>query len=274
MNFFNRTAILLSLLLVTPSSFAVTVKYELRDIQSNNGWIHYPGLDFSNATSALLTIEKTSPETEPQLKSLDITFPNAAKLSVKDFKKVDGFTYRAFVNNAWIYRQVSVDVSIFDLNNFHNPSISIDVAISEGAGFINPEGEEQGEQIFQVYGFLRDITSTKVIDNGSVIINGKRANLLLKNRLGVPSPEAGGGAGGYTSDVLWMGKGEKTIYIPSDFPPNYYDFITPTGLVLEELTSPEGPMIGVIARDHNGNVIPSPMFRLKELLEQAYGPQP
>lgn len=274
MNFFTRSATLLSLLLATASSFAVTVKYELRDIQSNNGWISYPGLDFSNATSAVLTVEKTTPESEPQLKSLDITFPNAAKLAARDFKKVDGFMYRAAVNDAWIYRQVLVDIHGFDFNYPGNAHITIDVAVSERVGFINPENEERGEHLLLAHGSLKDITATKVIDTGSAIINGKRANLSLKNRLAIPSPEAGGGEGGFAIDVLWMGRGEKTIYINSGFPPNYYDFITPTGLVLEELTSPEGPMIGVIARDHNGHVMPSPMFRLKELLEQAYGPQP
>lgn len=272
MTLFIRTATLVSLLLATTSSFAITTKYELRDLHSHNGWINYPGLDFSNATSAVLTIEKTTPEMEPQLKSLDVTFPNAAKLSAKDFKRVNG-VYRAIVSDAWIYRQIVVDVLIPDFNNINNNFINIDVAISEKVGFINPQNEERGEHLLMIDGLTHDITSSKIVDTASAIINGKRANLSLKSRLSAPLPEAGGGEGGYAIDVLWMGRGEKTIYIHSGFPQNYYEFITPVGLILEELTAPEGPMISVTAKDPQGNLIPSPPFRLKELLDQAYGPQ-
>lgn len=271
MNLFSRGITLFSLLLATASSFAVTVKYELRDLQSNNGWIHYPGLDFSNATSAVLVVEKTDAYTEPKIKSLDITFPNAAKLSARDFKMVNGM-YRAVVDDAWIYRQVIVDLHN---PNFHDPyhsNVAIDVAVSERIGLLNPENEERGEHILLAHGQLKDITSSKVVDTASVIVNGKKANLSLKSRLGFPSPEAGGGPGGFVIDVLWMGKGEKTIYIDAGFSPNQYDFITPIGLVLEDINSSQGPMIGVIAKDEHGNQIPSPLLRLKDLLEQAYGP--
>lgn len=274
MNLFTRSFTLLSLLLATASSVAVTVKYELRDLQSNNGWIQYPGLDFSNATSAVLVVEKTDPYTTPQIKSLDITFPNASKLSARDFKSVDGYIYRAIVDNAWIYRQVVVDLHNPNFNDLQNASVIIDVAISERIGLLNQENEERGEHILLAHGQLKDITSSKVVDTASVIVNGKKANLSLKSRLGFPSPEAGGGPGGFVLDVLWMGRGEKTIYIDAGFSPNQYDFITPIGLVLEGVNSSEGPMIGVIAKDEHGNQIPSPLYRLRDLLEQAYGPLP
>lgn len=273
MNLFTRSAALLSLLLVTASSFAVTVKYEVRNLQSNNGWIHYPDLDFSNATSAILTLEKTDPHTDAQLKSVDITFPNAAKLSAKDFKKVNGI-YRAIVNDAWIYRQIVVDVHSWDFNHANNSYVTIDVAVSEKIGLINPENEERGENLLIAHGQLSDITTSKVVDTASAIINGKRANLSLKSRMGAPSPEAGGGEGGFAIDVLWMGRGEKTIYINSGFPQNHYDFVTPVGLVLEELTSSAGPTIRVTAKDYQGNTLSTPPVRLRELLDQAYGPQP
>jgi hypothetical protein len=275
MNFFTRSTALfscaLAFSLTAASSFAVTVKYEVENLQSNNGWISYPGLDFSNATSATLSVEKDSPGVEPRLKSLDITFPNAAKLSAKDFKKVDGFIYRAVVDDAWIYRQVIVDLHGADFNN-PNGYLTIDVAVSERQGFINPENEERGEHILLAHGQLKDVTTSKVVDTGSAVVNGKRANLSLKSRLGVPAPEAGSGEGGFAIDVLWLGRGEKTIYLPSGFPQQHFDFITPIRLVLEDLTSPDGPMIRVVAKDDHGYEISNPPFRLKQLLDQAYGP--
>lgn len=275
MNFFTRSTTLfsfaLTLSLAATSTFAVTVKYELKNLQSNNGWIHYPDLDFSNATSAILTVEKRDPYSEPQIKSLDITFPNAAKLSAKDFKQVnvDGSGHRAVVDDAWIYRQVIVDIHGI---NFYDPQshLTIDVAVSEKQGFINPENQERGEHILLAHGQLKDITTSKIVDTGSAVVNGKRANLSLKNRLAI-SPS---GAGSFAIDVLWMGKGENTIYVDSGFTPNYFDFVTPIALILEDLTSPEGPMIKVTAKDYNGNQIEGQPLRLKALLEQAYGPQP
>ena len=270
-----RTTLLASALLAATVAQAKTFKYELTDLHSNNGFINYPGLDFNNATSAILTVTQDSPEAQAKISSLEIKFPQASKLVARDFQNVDGNMYRALVNDAWIYRQVVVNLNSPDLNPYNHAPVNIEVNVSEKAGFINPEGEAQGQPVLMSFGMLNDITPAKTVDTASVIMNGKRLNLALSSNLSGPSANSMGGPGGFVIDATWMGKGQQKLYINSGFPQEFFGFVTPIALILDELDGPEGKeyMLSVQAKDHNGVEIPSPMMPLKDLLEQAYGPQ-
>lgn len=268
-----RVFVLLGIFVASASSYAKTFTYEVKDLMSHNGTISYPGLDFNAASSAVLTVYQASAETEPQIETLKLSFPNATTLVVRDFKKVDGMIHRAVVDDAWIYRQLIVNVHGSDLNPYNNNQFHIEVKVSEKAGFINTAGEERGETVLMAFGMLQDITPAKVADVASAIVDGKRVNLSLSSKLGVPVT---GGEGGFIIDANWFGKGQKKLYVNSGFPQQHFGFIEPIRLVIEEVDLPDGKdqLITLFAKDPMGGEIAAPSVRLRELLDQAYGPQP
>ena len=271
-----HTTLLVSAILAATTAHAKTFKYELTDINSNNGVIQYPGLDFNGATAATLTVEQDAPGAEPQIKSLVIEFPHANNLVVRDFKH-DGGEYRALVNNAWIYRQVAVTLHSPDLNPYNHAPVNIDVSVSEQEGFINNgSGSAQPAQpLLMTFGMLTDITPAKTVDTASVVIGGKRLNLALRSNLSTPAPFSGSGEGGFIVEANWMGKGAQTLYVPSSVPREAFGFISPVSLKLDALEGPNGIeyMLSITAKDHNGAEMPTQYFPLNDLLMQAYGPQ-
>lgn len=270
---FLRTLVLLSLLLAATSSYAKTFTYELKDLNSHNGNLSYPGLDFNAASSAVLTVSQASVEAQPELETLKLRFPNATTLIVRDFKKIDGMIYRAVVNNAWIYRQVIVDVHGSDLNPYINASFHIEVSVSEKYGFINSESEERGETVLMAFGLLRDITPATIADVASATVDGKRVNLSLSTKLGAPET---GGEGGFIIDANWFGKGRQKLYVNSGFPQQHFGFVEPIRLLIEEVDMPDGKdqLVTIFFKDQMGNEVPAPSVRLKTLLDEAYSPQP
>jgi len=277
MKLFIRSIMVVLGFFVATSAYAVTLKYDLNALNSHNSSIHYPGLDFSNAKSAVLTVNKTVSGVEPELASLVLTFPEVAKLTATGFKKMDGGFYRAVVSNAWIYRQVVVDVHTGDFNAFHNGHVFIEVSVSEKYAFIQPEEDTKGENIFMAFGDLRDITATKIVDIESRIVNGKKLTLSLKDRLGIAPQDVviNGNREGFVVDALWMGKGQKTLYIPSFLSMHEYDYITAVGLVIEESATPMGIeyLVSVKFKDQQGIELTSPSIPLTQLLDSVYPPQ-
>lgn len=277
MNLFIRSITLVLGFLVAAGASAVTLKYDLVGLSSHNNSSYYPDLNFSNAKSALLTVNKTSFDTEPELVSLVLTFPQVAKLTATEFKKMNGGFYRAVVSNAWIYRQVVVDVYTGDLNVINQGHIWMEVSVSEKYAFIQPQEDIKGESIFYAYGNVRDITATKVVDVESRTVNGKKLTLSLKDRLGVAPQDAviNGNREGFVVDALWMGKGQKTLYIPSFVSMHEYDYITAIGLVIEESATPMGVeyLVSVKFKDQQGTELTSPPTPLTQLLDSVYPPQ-
>ena len=64
----------------------------------------YPGLDLNRAKSAILTVNRNPGET-PEIRSLEITFPNAGKFRTGVFKRLEDGRYRAIVSNAWYLKK-------------------------------------------------------------------------------------------------------------------------------------------------------------------------
>lgn len=275
MKCFARTLGLIAFTLASSTSFAKTYKYDFVDIHSNNGFIQYPGLDLGQVKTALLTVNKDPLSPEATISSLEITFPNAAKLIATGFKKVDHTdTYRAVVNDAWVYRQIIVDVRGVDFNLTQITHPTIEVSVSEKSVFIQPETDFKGHPLFFVDGNLRDITASKVVDTASVIIDGKRVNLSLKENLSFapPAVPVNGAREGFVIDVLWFGKGQKTLYIPAPVPNTEYDRYDAIGLTLEEFDGPAGKeyLIGVKFKDAGGYELTVPPQPLRPLLNTAY----
>ncbi|RYZ87767.1 MAG: hypothetical protein EOP04_10955, partial [Proteobacteria bacterium] len=185
---------------------AKTTKYELIDVDSSAGWIHYPGLELDRPTSAILTVSRTPPIIEPKIVSLEISFPKAAKLLATNFKQIEGTQkYRALVPGAWVYKEVIVDINNFLIGEFFNA----EVFVSERAAFINPIADQQtGPLLFRVGGMLNDITPTRVVDQEILTVSAKKLTLSLRDRLVYNRSTS---AEGFAIDALWYGKGTKTL---------------------------------------------------------------
>lgn len=278
MNRFSRSMAVTLLSVISVSSYAKTFKYELTNIHSGNGEVTYPNLEFSQAQSAVFTINKDPLNTDLQISSVEIAFPNAAKLLATGFKKVNHDTYRAVVNNAWIYRQVFVDIRGVDFNSPQEGAPIIEAFISEKFAFNQPEIDPTGAHLFHLHGEgLRDITLSKVADMASVTLDGKRLTLSLKSNLSfAPSGEPMSGHNkGFVVEALWMGKGQKTMYIPAPFPAEDYDGIEAIGININEHAAPNGSEYTVVIkfRDQNGHEIFTPEFPLPHLIGEVYGQQ-
>lgn len=274
MNFIARSLGITLVALASTTTYAKTFKYDLLGVHSFNGVIHYPELDFDQVKSAVLTINKDPLSPDVQISSVEITFPNAAKLLATGFKKTEFGTWRAAVNDAWIYRQVIVEVRETDFNNAGPMPVSISVSVSEKSVFIQPEEDPKGHPLFNVEGVLRDITTNKIVDTESVIIDGKRLNLSLKENLTFAAPDVqiNGTREGFVIDALWMGKGQKTLYVPAPVPQSEFDRYTAIGLVMEEVNGPVGKeyFFSVKFTDSIGGEQLTPNLPLKYLLDTAY----
>lgn len=274
MNFIARSLGITLVALASTATYAKTFKYDLLGVHSFNGFIHYPGLDFDQVKSAVLTVNKDPLSPDVQISSVEITFPNAAKLLATGFKKTDFGTWRAAINDVWIYRQVIVEVRETDFNNAGPMPVSISVSISEKSVFIQPEEDPKGHPLFNVEGVLRDITTNKIVDTESVIIDGKRLNLSLKENLTFAAPDVqiNGTREGFVIDALWMGKGQRTLYIPAPVPQTEFDRYTAVGLVMEEVNGPVGKeyFFSVKFTDSMGGEQLTPSLPLKYLLDTAY----
>lgn len=274
MNIIARSLGITLIALASTATYAKTFKYDLLGVNSFNGVIHYPELDFSQAKSAVLTINKDPLSPDVQISSVEVTFPNAAKLLATGFKKTEFGSYRAVVNNVWIYRQVIVEVRDTNFNYAHPIPVSISVSVSEKSVFIQPEDDPKGHPLFTVEGIARDITANKVVDTESVIVEGKRLNLSLKENLSFASPETqiNGAREGFVMDMLWMGKGQKTLYVPAPIPQGEFDRYTAVGLIMEELNGPEGKeyFFSVKFADSMGSEQLTPSLPLRHILDTTY----
>lgn len=259
----------LSFLLIASAAQANTFKYEIQNIQSFNGAINYPGLNL-NAISGTLTIEQSSQFDEPVVKSLDVNFLEAKPLAVRSFSSVGGFgPLRASVNNAWVFRKLNVEINTFDFLNPNFQFLSVNVYVSENDNFINNIGQQE-QLLLTLDGILVDVTPSKVSDTESLLVNGERLRLSLRNAL-TSVPELG-----LTDQVVinsvWFGNGEENIYLPAGTPSNLARFVKPYRINLTTIAGPQGDdnFISVSLRDREGVEFESPQFLLQDLLDQAY----
>ncbi|PUA30310.1 MAG: hypothetical protein B0W54_07330 [Cellvibrio sp. 79] len=286
MNRFVRNLGVTLFSLISATTYAKTFKYDLNALSSFQGPIHYPNLNFNQAKSAIFTVNKDPLSPEFQISSLEVSFPEAAKLVATGFKKIEPNLYRAVVNDIWVYRQVIVDVKDVDFNRpqFNSPQIA--VYISEKSAFIQPETNTdfRGEPLFNVHGMIRDVTPAKIADTAVTTVSGKKLTLSLKDLLTyiAPGPYNGGdfpqGPGeGFVIDALWQGKGQKTIFIPAPVPVEEFDRYTAVALTLTERPSPFGTeYFFSIKYKEEGSTseFNTPEQPLKPLLDNLYGVTP
>ncbi len=280
MNKFARNLGVVLVSLLSASTYAKTFKYDLTAINSHQGPIQYPRLSFNQAKSAIFTVNKDPLSPEVQISSLEVNFPEAAKLVATGFKKVETESglYRAIVNDVWIYRQIIVDVRNVDFNRTQMASPRIEVYLSEKSVFIQPENsvEPRGERLFEVNGILRDITAAKIADTATTTVEGKKLTLSLKDLLSFAPAEAqiNGTREGFVIDTLWQGKGQKTIFVPAFAPLEEFDRYTAIAIIPTERDSPFGKeqFFSIKYKEEGSNYeLVTPEQPLKPLLDNAYG---
>jgi hypothetical protein len=251
---------------VMSSAQAKTVTYDLININSTNAQVHYDRLDFFGATSAVLTIDKNPASQEINISSLVVTFPTAAKLTATGFKKTTNNNYRAIVGDMWVFREVFIDIdSPFQVDG----PLHVRGSVSERQSFINPTLETQGSSLFDLIGTIRDITPIQIADIGSTSVNGKAITLSLQNRLGFNDSH---NSVGFIISALWLGKGQKNLFLPFGVSPQDGDRFEAIALLIDEGPAPNNQQIRVKFRDSNGFEAISPTIPLRTLLDQAYGP--
>src|SRR5690606_32438690 len=81
-------------------------------------------------------------------------------------------------------------------------------------------------------GLLKDVTPTKVADTNFAIINGKRVNLSLKDRLFI---DGSAPRFGIAIEAVWQGQGSRTLYIDPPVPIPQFDFAEPIALIIETM---------------------------------------
>ncbi|WP_444922288.1 hypothetical protein ACJJID_08230 [Microbulbifer sp. CnH-101-G] len=249
---------------------AKTFKYEIQDINSSNASLQYPGLDLNGANSATLTVDQANSSSPAVITSLDVNFPYASKLSVRNFNSFGGF-HQATVGNTWVYRQLNIEIHGLDIQNSNDQMINIDGFVSEADSFIGVEQPgNQGQPLFHVGGRLVDVTPSKVTDVKTLTIDGSRLRLSLNSK--ITSNSNSGHDNAVVIDSLWFGNGEAKLYIPISMSSNEAKFAEPYKLNISTHSGPEGDehSIHVLARDEHGNELPTAEFPLQHLLEEAY----
>ncbi|BBM00407.1 hypothetical protein [Microbulbifer sp. GL-2] len=271
--FFRNTVktIAVSVALLAFGAQAKTFKYELQDLHSSGADIQYPGLDLNGASSATLTIDQADQDSSPVITSLEINFPSASNLLVKNFKQLPGSAARASVSNAWVYRQVNVEVHGFDIENPNDQMINIDGYVSEADSFIGSgQSDNLGGRLFHAAGKLVDVTPSKIVDVEWLTVNDDRLRLSLRSNP-ISIPDSNFGEMAFAIDSLWLGKGEEVLYFHAPFG-DETKFIEPYMLEVSTITGPDGDeySIRILAKDMHGNEFPTPDLPLRHLLEDAY----
>ncbi|MEY4589480.1 MAG: hypothetical protein RL497_1556 [Pseudomonadota bacterium] len=264
LNILHKTLAAALLMGLASMGQAKTYVYDLANVNSFPGPVNYPGLDLFGAKSVVMTVNRTANNPEPEIRAMEITFPNAAKLRVGGFKRVDGNRYRALVGGAWVFKEVIVQLEGNPDLQVNTPA-HISIMVSEQTSNLNPEALNQGTPLANVDGIVRDITALTTMDTAAATIDGKRVSLSLKDRLGVSSTNSG--AQGFIVDTLWLGRGQRLMYVPAPFGPFDWDRIEPVGLVLEGASS--DPMLRVRFRDGAAEVLTPPM-PLRTLLQATF----
>ncbi|MBL4799323.1 MAG: hypothetical protein JKY50_18115 [Oleispira sp.] len=198
----------ISMLLSAASSFGGNITYEA-DPYTIYPTPTYPNLDLNSISKVKLTSNGESSPLETQLLRVEFDFPNANKIIATNFKKI-GDTYRSVVKNAWIYKEIIVDITPRSVFRSHG-EFTANIYVREQSSNLNDMNNAPGIQIYEYNGLMMDKTYNKTADSTSVIIDGKRAYIKLHQRWAINER---GSRQGFLISVNWLGHGEFDRIIP------------------------------------------------------------
>ena len=263
MNNFTKSILASVILGASTLAHARTSVYNMEAISPRPGVIVYPGLDLNNIKTATITVNREYGEIA-ELRSLEIIFANAGKLRASNFKRTPDGRYRTLVSGAWVFKEVIVEVDAnpeFQANQLTN----IQIFVTETTSILHPEAMNQGPPLAGAFGPIRDVTPLTTVDTATGTLDGKRINFNLKDRPGMSTTN---GQQGFIIDTLWMGKGQKLMYIPGPFGPYEWDRIEAIGLTLEGTAN--DPLIRVRYKESNGPENSTPPIPLRDLLQTTF----
>ncbi|WP_018624079.1 hypothetical protein [Kangiella aquimarina] len=233
--------------------------------------VTYPGLDLSNAKK--IKIKASNSYYDPMMKidELEIIFENATNFKASNFKYTNG-SYRAIVEDAWIYRKVYVEVMTPE-PLASNEDIYVSLNVVEFEGVLDDVNMSHGQPIYDAHGFLEDVTPDVLVDQETIVLDGKNLTIQLFKRA-----KSGLEGEGFKLVTNWHGYGQRTIYLPAPFPMSDAHMFNAVGIELESHQMPDGFVdysISIKYEDVFGGYSQSgPIEPLAMYIEQAYGYYP
>ena len=260
--------ICVALSLISIYSLAGTFNYELKNIIVTNAPPLYPRLDLSGVTSVSINTTRDKFNPEPQITSMNIQFRQAAPLTATNFMRTTEGKYRAVVKDAWVYREVIVELDAMPIHGELPATIAL--FVSEANSYLNPAmPNNQGMPLATIQGRIIETTLTRTVDVASLTLDGKQLSLSLQDKPNFMPLST-------MIQALWMGKGDKTLYVPPSLPINDFEFAQAIGLILDPVPLPPAApmdyMLRIKYRLETGSEMMGGSMSLRMLLNQAYGP--
>lgn len=232
------TKLAAALLAISAATFslganAATHTYEATQLGSSSGF-SFPNLYLHSQSAKLIFEESLSKP--PALKKLHIDFPDAPDLSAPDFKRDESNPrhFVATVKNAWVFKEVRIDVFTGSENQQDDLQISISVPDFKS----NIEDESFGTggiELVNLSGTAYDISPRRNVDSASFRRDGKRISLRLKDRPNSAFATPAVFGSGFEIEVDWAGYGKRTLYLPAPFQEEEFHHYTAAGIILEEI---------------------------------------
>lgn len=231
----------------------------------------YPGLDLSYAKKIKLKASNSLYDPMLTIDELEIVFENATNFKADNFKYTNG-AYRAIVEDAWIYRKVFVEVMAPE-QIASSKDIYISLSVVEFEGVLDDVNMSHGQPIYDAHGILEDVTPDVLVDQETIVLDGKNMTIQLFKRA-----KSGMNGEGFKLVTNWHGYGQRTIYLPTPFPMSDAHMFNAVGLEIQSQQFPDGFVdysISIKYEDAFGGYSQSSQSEpLPMYIEQAYGYYP
>ncbi|WP_417445846.1 hypothetical protein [Kangiella sp.] len=239
---------------------------------SGGSSVTYPGLDLGYAKKIKIKASNSYHDPMMQIDELEIVFENATNFKAGNFKYTNG-SYKAVVEDVWVYRKILVQV-MAPQPLVSNEDVYISLNVVELEGVLDDVNMSVGPSIYDANGFLQDVTPDVLVDQETILLDGKNMTIQLFKRAKSEMDGAG-----FKLVTNWHGYGQRTIYLPTPFPISDAHMFNAIGLEIESNQFPDGfvdYLIGVKYEDALGGGYSqtSPTEPLPPLIEQAYGYYP
>ena len=231
----------------------------------------YPGLDLSYTKKIKIKASNSIYDPMLAIDELEIIFENATNFKATNFKYTNG-SYKAVVEDAWIYRKVFVEVSApEELGS--NKDIYVSLSVVEFEGVLDDVNMSHGQPIYDGHAILEDVTPDILVDQETIILDGKNMTIQLFKRA-----KSGMEGEGFKLVTNWFGHGQRTIYLPTPFPISEAHMYNAIGIDMNSHELPDGyvdHLISIRYEDLFGGYSgDSSIEPLAPYIEQAYGYYP
>lgn len=230
----------------------------------------YPNLNLNELNKISVQAVKKDFYPEVELEQMTLDFQYATDLVVKNFSR-EGNVYRAIVDDAWVYKQILVEVLAMEPISNHS-NLEIRLFVVEQSSNLDQPAQSFGMETFNAFGNLVDITPNPLADETSLTVDGKNLQLkLYRNPTDVITPIYGNY--GFKIEADWMGHGNQAFAIPAPFGPMDADQFDAVSLQVESFPISPTEMdyqIAVHYVDKSGYPNSTPLMPLRDYLMQVF----